>query len=474
MFSAHWRYQLRKFLSLFIGSILLTSCGEDPRAELTETKIAADYSDSTPASELLKARSKEFDQEVLKLTDRVYTAVGFSVSPMSMIIGEEGVIIVDTGIHSDHSSLALEEFRKITTKPVAAIIFTHGHGDHTLGAISFVEKNSNVKIIASENYGIEAARNKDVGLNYQKRRGIRQSGFLLPKEKRINNGVAKAVWLKKQAFGANESNFTAPNHFVAGTSNLIIEGVEIEITENPGETSDQLMVWLPEEQVVFAGDNFYKSWPNLYAIRGTAYRDVRDWADSIASIRLKKAATLVGGHTRPIIGRENVEEVLTNYEEAIRYIFDQTISGMNQGLGPDELVQTIKLPEHLAKLDYLKPYYGHPEWAIRSIYDGYLGWFDGNPTNLFPLSPTNEAKKIAEISGGIDKLQISAHGSLRENPQWTAQLCDWILALEPNNEAAKKLKADALDLLGEQLLTATGRNYYFTYAQELRNSIEHE
>ena len=94
---------------------------------------AATAQEST-ATKLLKARNAEFREEVIKVTDGVYVAVGFGVSPSSMIVGTDGIIIVDTMIDTDSAAKALAAFRKITDKPVKAIIFTHAHGDHTGGA----------------------------------------------------------------------------------------------------------------------------------------------------------------------------------------------------------------------------------------------------------------------------------------------------------------------------------------------------
>ena len=120
--------------------------------------------------------------------------------------------------------------------------------------------------------------------------------------------------------------------------------------------------------MLFAGDHFYKSWPNLHAIRGTGCRDVRAWIDSLSRMIDERPQHLAGGHTRPLIGAEGVTEALTRYRDGIASIFEQTIAGMNRGLTPDQLVETVKLPAELAELDYLKPYYGNVEWAVRAIF----------------------------------------------------------------------------------------------------------
>ncbi len=98
-----------------------------------------------------------------------------------------------------------------------------------------------------------------------------------------------------------------------------------------------------------------------------------------------------------------------------------------------------------------------------------LGWFDGNATSLRPLSPAVEAEKFAKALGGVDKLKALAKTALTEKDyQWCAELTDRLLALQPNNQEFKNLKADALNGLADNLETATGRNYYNTSANEIR------
>ena len=439
--------------------------------------MATAIAQESEATKLLKARSAEFREEVIKVTDGVYTAVGFSVSPSSMIVGTDGIIIVDTMIDTDGASKALAEFRKITDKPVKAIIFTHSHGDHTGGAKAFVG-NVKPQVWARSNFGAEGEAFAGAGLTIQNVRGARQGGFKLPPEQPINNGVAKVYYPKRggEVFSPGGAEKVSPtNTFSEPRQQLEIAGVKVELVAVNGETEDALYVWLPAKKVFFAGDNFYKSWPNAYAIRGTPYRDIRSWADANDTMLKEGAEFLVPGHTRPIIGKAAVAAALTDYRDAIRFVFDKTIEGMNKGLTPDQLVAYVKLPARLAEKDYLREYYGNVEWAVRAIFDGYLGWFDGNPSNLFPLAPKDEARRIAKLAGGAAALLEQARDALKDgDAQWAAQLCDHLLALDPSARDPKLIKADALTVLAENLLTATGRNYYHTVAQELRAQSEKE
>ena len=431
------------------------------------------WGQDSQATRLLRARTAEFDQAVIKVTDNVYTAVGYSVQPVSMIVGDDGLIIVDTGMDTVSAEQVLADFRKITSKPIKAIVLTHSHGDHTGGLPVFAGKD-NPPIWGKANFGSESDPLKAAGLTFHKTRGARQGGFKLPPEKRINNGIAKAYWPKRGGAVFHSDDEIGPTHtFSESRKKMEIAGIQLELVAVNGETADALYVWLPEKRVLFSGDNFYKSWPNLYAIRGTMYRDVRAWADAVDMMLQEKPDYLVPGHTRPIIGRETIAEMLTDYRDAIRFVFDKTIEGMNRGLTPDELVDYVKLPPRFQGKDYLREYYGNVQWSVRQIFNAHLGWFDGNPSTLFPLSPKQEAGRLVDLAGGADVLLTKARQALAaDDPQWAAQLCDHLLALNPEAKAPKLVKADALEAIAENVLSGIGRNYYLTVAQELRAEVK--
>ncbi|MDA1055087.1 MAG: alkyl/aryl-sulfatase [Planctomycetota bacterium] len=429
--------------------------------------------DADNATEQLTRQSEQFKEQIIKVADNVHVAVGYSVSNVSMIVGDDGVVLVDTGMMGEAAEKIAKEFRKITDKPVKAIIYTHSHGDHTGGAPVFLGADR-PQIWAHVNFGSEARPWKAGGLTYQNVRGARQAGFKLPPEQRINNGVAPVRYPKRGGAVFSGGKATNPTHFVEGNRKRIeVAGVELELVAAPGETNDGLFVWHPAGKVLFAGDNFYRSFPNLYAIRGTPNRNVRLWAESLSRMADKDAIALVGGHTNPILGAKEVKQVLTDYRDAVQFIHDKTVEGINKGLTPDELVEYVQLPERLAKKDYLQPFYGHPDWGVRTVFNSYLGWFDGNATNLFPLPPKAEAERMAKLAGGKDKLLQAAKVALAEDDnQWAAQLADHLLAVNEDNGEAKQIKAEALTKLAHNMVNATARNYYLTVARELREGTK--
>ena len=300
------------------------------------------------------------------------------------------------GRHAD----TIREIAPADKYPIKAVIYTHGHGDHTGGSSVSARKaqarNLDPEQFRRGNRALRACRLMPLF----KARGALQGGFRLPPEKRICNGIAPVRY--PSAGGAAFSGRTGavpPDHFFSGDSTVLSAGgLELSLFATPGETDDALSVWFPAEKVLFCGDNLYRSFPNLYPVRGVGNRDVPAWIDSLNRMLALDADALVPGHTDPFIGRNEVRTVITNYRDAVRHVFDKTIEGMNAGKTPDELAAEIRLPEHLAGLDYLGEYYGNVAWAVRQIFGQYVGWFDGNPLHLYTNFTTrDEAARMAAL-----------------------------------------------------------------------------
>jgi alkyl sulfatase BDS1-like metallo-beta-lactamase superfamily hydrolase len=419
----------------------------------------------------LAAHSAEFGQEVVEVTAGVYVAIGFGLANAILLEGSDGVIIVDT-MESNEAALPVKAaFDKITSKPVKAIIYTHYHPDHTFGAEVFADKNR-PEIYAHEltNYFLNRIVNVTRETTY--RRAMRQFGTYLPSGSLVNAGIGpRLVFDETNSIGALRPVKT----FAHERLKLEIAGLKLELVHAPGETDDQIFIWLPQKKVLLPADNYYKSFPNLYAIRGTAYRDVTKWINSIDKMRALKPEYLIPSHTRPVMGAEKIYQTLTNYRDAIQFVHDQTIRYMNAGFTPDEIVERVKLPAHLARLPYLQEYYGTVEWSVRAIFHGYLGWFSGNATDLYPLSPQQRANRMVRLAGGENFLLERARQAVKSKDyQWALELTDHLIRNNPNLSQASNLKSQALTALGEQQMASTARNYYLTHALEILNIIEIE
>ncbi len=436
---------------------------------------------SSEATRRLLERNEMFTPQVIEVAPNVYTAIGYQVSANSMIVGTDGVVIVDPGQQVSGGARVMAAFREISDLPVRAIIYTHGHGDHTTATPAFLADGQDIQIWARSNYPSEpdtvAARGYAGGVRPSNTQGFdllpEQQigvGIAIPPERLVAGGIADGV--NDDAPPPTPPPAVPPTHtFAEDRVALSISGIEIELVAAPGETADQLYVWLPSERVVFAGDNFYQSWPNVYPLRGTAQRSTRDWIASIDSMARENPRHLVGGHTTPMLG--NAVEVLTNYRDAMQWVLDRTVEGTRQYMTPDELVAYAALPEHLADLDYLADYYGSVEGTVRTIYAQEIGWFDGNPLNLHRESPQQQSRRIADLAGGTDQLLERARSAMaNDDPLGAAQYAQHVARLEPENAAAKFLLADALAVVGERTFNAPARNYTLSSSNRIRREAE--
>lgn len=422
--------------------------------------------------EKLRAHNAEFEKRVFELVPNVYLVVGYAAANVGMIVGDDGLIIIDTTESTKAAENILAEFREITDKRVKTIIYTHSHRDHISGASVFAG-GQEVEIVAHRSFesDLVGTHGKPGPHKALMARTMRQFGIGLAFEtERINLGLGPG---NRPMEGMGQGHLP-PTRLVMGTGeSLTREGVELIFHHAPGECADTIGIYLPASGVLFSGDNFYASFPNLYAIRGTPYRDFEVWADSLATFAGLAPEVLAPGHTKPIIGRNAVHNALSDYEEAIRFIITKTAEGMNEGMTPDELVSYVVLPDHLRTKPYLQPYYGTVEWAVRAYFAGTMGWFDGDAATLFPLQPDEEAARMAKLAGGTEALAQAAADAMAEGEaQWALELTGRVLRLEENHASARNTRIAALRALAVQQENACARNYLLLSAKQEETAVD--
>jgi alkyl sulfatase BDS1-like metallo-beta-lactamase superfamily hydrolase len=433
--------------------VFILSCSE------TEPMEAA--KEATP--EDLINHTEEFRKEIIEVTEGIHVAVGFALANAIMIEGDGSNVIIDTTGTVETAQEVKDLFDSINSNPVEAIIYTHNHGDHTYGATVFAEDST--EIYAHESTGKYLSRVIGILRPIISSRSSRMFGNVLPREEVENNGIGPFLEIGRDG---RKPGLLYPTKTFSDKLAFTAAGIKIELYHAPGETNDQLFVWLPEKRALFPGDNFYKTFPNLYTIRGTPYRDLVGWVNSIDMMRYLEPEYLVPSHTRPLVGAKTINKLLTTYRDAIQYVHDQTIRLMNTGMEPDEIAENLILPKHLGDSPYLQEFYGSPAWSAKNVFSGYLGWFDGNPSSLKPLPKKEEATNIINLAGGWEKLfQEAEQTYLNEEFQWSLQLTDYLLRMKPGDRQTQLLRQSALVALGAKESNPNSRYYYLSSAREL-------
>ncbi len=424
-------------------------------------------SEQVEQPQTLTEHSTIFEKRVIKVTDSVYVATGFGLANSIMIEGDDGLIIVDTMESIEEAEEVLAAFREKSAKPIKAIIYTHNHADHVFGSAAFADNSvEDVKIYAHQSTQYYINRVVNTLRPIITTRSMRMFGSHLNHTELVNAGIGPFLGVQKDSTLIPLSPTNTFEHELS----ITIAGVKIELIHAPGETEDQLFVWLPDQKVLLPGDNIYKTFPNLYTIRGTYYRDVTKWVASLDRMRKLAPEFIVPSHTLPIVGKIAVSDTLTVYRDAIQYVHDQTIRYMNKGLTIEEVVAKVHLPNHLASHPYLQEFYGSVEWSVRSIFTGYLGWFDGNSTNLQPLPRDEFNQNMTELVGGSKVLFSKLEQAQAEQQyQWSLVLADFLVGSEFEVKA-KLIKAKSLRKLAERETNPNARHYYFTQAMELEDS----
>jgi alkyl sulfatase BDS1-like metallo-beta-lactamase superfamily hydrolase len=180
-------------------------------------------------------------------------------------------------------------------------------------------------------------------------------------------------------------------------------------------------------------------------------------------------AYLVGSHSRPLQGRDEIDRALANYARAIRYVHDETVKRINGGEPLYQMRQEVRLPPELASQPYLQPVYGTVEWAVNGVFRQYTGWYDFDPAHLNGGDPAPLQRALVEAARGPDAIVQRARKTAAEGQ---LQLALELAELAGDNPAARQLRADLLERLAAQTTNGVARNIYREAAVAERKALQ--
>lgn len=358
---------------------------------------------------------------LVELSDHVAFVESFS--NVVAFSTDEGVVVFDVS-HQLSAPAVLNELRGWTTAPVHTAVYTHGHVDHVTGAQAF---------------DADAAERGHAPIRYVGHEAVdpRFDRYVL------TNGYNG--WINMRQFRLPApmwpSEYVHPHLTYRDDLSIDVGGMTFDLHHARGETDDHTWAHIPSARALCVGDLFIWQFPNAGNPQ-KVQRYAWDWAVALRAMAATGAELLLPAHGSAIGGRANVERVLVDTAAALESLHEQTLAMMNTGARLDDVIHTVRLPDHLADLPYLKPTYDEPEFVVRNIWRLYGGWYDGNPAHLKPASDVALATEIAALAGGADVLaaraeSLASDGDLR----LACHFAEMAVQADPRSRRAHEVRA---------------------------------
>jgi alkyl sulfatase BDS1-like metallo-beta-lactamase superfamily hydrolase len=381
------------------------------------------------------------DAPAVDVGDGVWLSPGLSNS--YLITTSDGRVVVNSGMGFE-GPLHRAKYDAVDASPIRAVILTQGHYDHVGGLPVLVDEGTD--LVAQANHGVW--RNDNQRLEAFR---SRNSAFAW-----IDAILAAMEHTRALGVEAASSELPEPTVLVDERLELTVGDRELVLLATPGgETFDSLVIWLPQTATLLSGNltgPLFGHVPNLVTIRGDRYRDALTYIDSLEIVKELRPERLLTGHFDPIEGADRIVEEIEAMQEAMGWVHDRTVDGMNAGADVWELMRTIQVPDHLD----VGEGYGKTTWNVRAIWENYAGWFHHrSTTELYGVAPLATAPDLV-AAAGADPLVAAAQAHLDGGrPVEALQLTDVVLAVERSHAGAK-----AVALAAHEALLAETSNFW--------------
>lgn len=377
----------------------------------------------------------------------------------TFLVGRDGVAVVDPGLFVNGPRV-VRELRALTKLPVRYVIYTHGHYDHAFGTPALIDDaaergHDTPQVVGHVNVARRFAR-------YQKTAGHLATTF----------DMQFASWGPGGGDVVRHARYYPPTIAFEHGVTLSLGDLTLDCRHGLGETDDHVWVWIPERRVIVGGDFVVSSIPNA----GTPFRVQRyvvEWAEALEEMAAVQPAAIISGHGG--VFTDDAREMLLITARALRWLEDEVVRRLNAGQWYEQIVHEVKLPAELEGSAYLQPLYGCPAFVVHSVLRRYCGWYDGNPSMLFPSTRAEIATEVLALAGGPAPVLARARslraGGTPDEVQRALHLVDFVLFDGgPEATEARALKADLLGARAKGERSFVARNILAAAAKMERDA----
>jgi len=354
----------------------------------------------------------------------------------------EGSVIFDTGLIIQASEQITKLKETVGDQEPRKIILSHSHADHVGGTRLW--DRGYAELVAHEEF--EEEQRYLTELNPYLHQRNRALFPWIPEKPQTLPGMDFRGLVPDIRIGNGE-----PYRFSLG-------GRRFEVYGTPGaEGADNIVLWLPDEKILLSGDFFgpqFPQFPNVFTMRGEKVRKPVEYIDSLNRILALEPEMILPSHLDPVIGSEQIARDMQKIRDAVQYVHDETVAGMNAGFSVEALMSSITLPPDLS----LSQSHGKVSWAVKSIWEYYATWFHFDRTS--ELYPTSQRAILADVANLMDleaaTLQVRAYLDAAE-PEKALLLLE-LLEGARATETLRSLRAETLLYL-KQRAEPVGNDY---------------
>ncbi|GAA1090550.1 alkyl/aryl-sulfatase [Nocardiopsis metallicus] len=407
-------------------------------------------------------------QGLFEVTEGIYQIRGLDLSNMTLVEGDQGVLVIDPLVSAEPARAGLELYRAHRgDRPVSGVIYSQSHVDH-FGGVGGVTDGT-VPILAPAGFMEHAVSENVYTGPAMARRGLFHTGSHLEAGPRGHIGVGLGL-----SRSSGTVTLIAPNRSITRTGQEeVVDGVRIVFQMTPGpEASTEMNFYFPEHRALCMAENATHNLHDILTLRGAPVRDARVWSrylDEAIALFAHESEVLFASHHWPTWGADEIVAFLRQQRDLYAYLHDQTLRLINQGYVGMEIAEHLRIPPGLEREWHTRGYHGSVSHNVKAIYQRYMGWFDGNPAHLWEHPPEEAARRYVECMGGIDEVVRKADGYRdRGDLRFAATLLNHAVFTDPGHARARAALAGVYERLGFGSESATWRNFYLQGAAELR------